>query len=555
MEYRVLARKWRPQIFEEVMGQDHVVKTLKNAINLDRIAHAYLFSGPRGTGKTSVARILAKAINCEKGPSETPCNQCSNCREITDGSSLDVREIDGASNRGIDEIRELRENVKFSPVAFRYKVYIIDEVHMLTKEAFNALLKTLEEPPSRVIFIFATTEIYKVPATILSRCQHFDFKRISLRQIIDNLGLIAKGEKITVSDEGLTWIAKGGEGSLRDAQSIFDQVISYAGMDIKDGDIKELLGLSDRRFLAELSRAVLARDAGKCLKIVDEVYYSGMDIKQFYQMFLNHFMDLLTVTITENEELLAELSDHEIGELKKISEGASRETIQRLLDMLIAEEDDIRKGLEPRLNLEYVLVKMAYLEPMVPIDEILSRMEVLEKNLKSEGKEKKSAPESIKQPKKEKETHAETRRDARAETRGEDEIRGRDKGDNLWGDFTDYVKKKSNPLWSKIVPGKLLGYDNRCMTIGFPEGYIFLESIMEKSQKKLLTRIAGEFFGEDVSVKITSLEGVPNNYGNSSNGNTKAMENLKSEVLKHPLVQKVLDVFEGAEIRDVIIKK
>lgn len=195
MEYRVLARKWRPQIFEEVMGQDHVVKTLKNAINLDRIAHAYLFSGPRGTGKTSVARILAKAINCEKGPSETPCNQCSNCREITDGSSLDVREIDGASNRGIDEIRELRENVKFSPVAFRYKVYIIDEVHMLTKEAFNALLKTLEEPPSRVIFIFATTEIYKVPATILSRCQHFDFKRISLRQIIDNLGLIAKGEK------------------------------------------------------------------------------------------------------------------------------------------------------------------------------------------------------------------------------------------------------------------------------------------------------------------------------------------------------------------------
>jgi DNA polymerase-3 subunit gamma/tau len=547
MEYRVLARKWRPQIFEEVVGQDHVVKTLKNAIHLDRIAHAYLFSGPRGTGKTSVARILAKAINCEKGPSETPCNQCSNCQEITDGSSLDVREIDGASNRGIDEIRELRENIKFSPVAFRYKVYIIDEVHMLTKEAFNALLKTLEEPPSHVIFIFATTEIYKVPATILSRCQHFDFKRISLRQIIDNLGLIAKGEKITVSDEGLTWIAKGGEGSLRDAQSIFDQVISYAGMDIKDGDIEELLGLSERRFLAELSRAVLARDAGRCLKIVDEVYYSGMDIKQFYQMFLNHFMDLLTVTITENEELLAELSDHERGELKEISKGASRETIQRLLDMLIAEEDDIRKGLEPRLNMEYVLVKMAYLEPMVPVDEILSRMEALEKNLKPGGEEKRKTPESVRQPEKKK--------DIQVETRGEDEARVRGNDDNLWGDFTDYVKKKSNPLWSKVVPGKLLGYDNGCMTIGFPEGYIFLESIMEKSQKKLLTRIAGEFFGEDVSVRITSIEGVPNNYGNSSNGNTKAAEKLKSEALKHPLVQKVLDVFEGAEIRDVIVKK
>jgi DNA polymerase-3 subunit gamma/tau len=547
MEYRVLARKWRPQIFEEVVGQDHVVKTLKNAINLNRIAHAYLFSGPRGTGKTSVARILAKAINCEKGPSETPCNQCSNCKEITDGSSLDVREIDGASNRGIDEIRELRENIKFSPVASRYKVYIIDEVHMLTKEAFNALLKTLEEPPSHVIFVFATTEIYKVPATILSRCQHFDFKRISLRQIIGNLGVIAKGEGITISDEGLTWIAKGGEGSLRDAQSIFDQVISYAGMDIKDGDVEELLGLSDRRFLAELSRAVLARDAGKCLKIVDEAYYSGMDIKQFYQMFLNHLMDLLTVIITEKEELLMDLSDHEIRELKKISEGASRETLQRLLDILIAEEDDIRKGMEPRLNMEYVLVKMAYLEPMVPVDEILARMEALEKSLKPGSEEKKSAPESIREPEK--------KSDVRAETRREDDLRRRDKGDNLWGDFTDYVKKKSNPLWSKIVPGKLLGYDNRCMTIGFPEGYFFLESIMEKSQKKLLTRIAGEFFGEDISVKITSLEGVPNNYGNSSNGNTKAMENLKSEALKHPLVQKVLDVFEGAEIRDVIIKK
>ncbi|TFG38308.1 MAG: DNA polymerase III subunit gamma/tau, partial [Syntrophobacterales bacterium] len=332
MEYRVLARKWRPQVFEEVVGQDHVVKTLKNAIKLNRIAHAYIFSGPRGTGKTSVARILAKSVNCEKGPREVPCNQCSNCREITEGSSMDVREIDGASNRGIDEIRELRENIKFSPVSSRYKVYIIDEVHMLTKEAFNALLKTLEEPPSHVIFVFATTEIYKVPATILSRCQHFDFKRISLRQIIDNLRFIAREEKIQVSDEGLTWIAKGGEGSLRDAQSIFDQVISYAGTEIKDTDIEVRLGLSDRRFLAELSRAILERNAGKCLKIVDEVYYAGMDIKQFYQMFLNQFMNLLTVKITESEELLADLSDHEIEELREISRGASRETLQRLLD-------------------------------------------------------------------------------------------------------------------------------------------------------------------------------------------------------------------------------
>jgi len=234
MEYLVLARKWRPQVFEDVVGQDHVVKTLQNAVRLDRIAHAYIFSGPRGTGKTSVARILAKSINCKEGPTQTPCNQCGNCLEITGGSSLDVREIDGASNRGIDEIRELRENIRFSPTSSRYKMYIIDEVHMLTQPAFNALLKTLEEPPPHVVFVFATTEIYKVPATILSRCQHFDFKRISVRQIAGNLGHIAQEEGIGISDVALSWIAREGQGSLRDSQSIFDQVISYAGTDIKD---------------------------------------------------------------------------------------------------------------------------------------------------------------------------------------------------------------------------------------------------------------------------------------------------------------------------------
>ncbi len=543
MEYLVTARKWRPQVFEDVVGQDHVVKTLKNSISQNRVAHAFIFGGPRGVGKTSVARILSKALNCEKGPTETPCNNCVNCREITDGTSIDVHEIDGASNRGIGEIRELRENVKFSPVSSRCKVYIIDEVHMLTKEAFNALLKTLEEPPAHVIFIFATTETHRVPETILSRCQRFDFRRISPKQISDKLGQIARAEKINISETGLAWIAEGGDGSMRDAQSIFDQAISYAGTDIKDSDIKDLLALVDRHLLFDLSAAVLERNAGKCLKIIDDGYYSGLDMKYFYQMLLDHFRDLLLIKIAGDDLSLIILSGKEIEKLREQADGVSRETLQRLLDVLLDEEEDIRRSANPRLNVELALVRMAYLEPMIPIDEVLAKMEEIERRLSPEQR----LPARFDQ----KQSHI------LEEEQPKYEVGKSIPNDELWEKFKGFVKKESFPLWSKIEQGRFLGYENKRLRIGFPSGYVFLDYISEKSHKDHLTKISREFFKEDVAIKIESVEPDAED-GNhiSKNEITKGnrIDDIKKEALRHPLVQKVIDVFEGAEIREVITR-
>ncbi|MBE9546883.1 MAG: DNA polymerase III subunit gamma/tau, partial [Proteobacteria bacterium] len=520
MEYLVLARKWRPQVFEDVVGQDHVVKTLKNAISHNRVAHAFIFGGPRGVGKTSVARILAKALNCEKGPAEIPCNECTNCREITEGTSMDVHEIDGASNRGIDEIRELRENVKFSPVSSRYKVYIIDEVHMLTKEAFNALLKTLEEPPSHVIFIFATTETHRVPATILSRCQRFDFKRVSKKLITDKLGQIARAEKINISETGLFLLAEGGDGSMRDAQSIFDQVISYAGTDIKDDDIKELLGLTDRHLLFDLSAAVFERNAGVCLKIIDEGYYSGLDMKYFYQILLNHFRNLLLTKVAGGDASLIDLSGSEIEKLKGQIEGVSRETLQRLLDILMAEEEDVRRSINPRLNIELAVVRMAYLEPLIPVDEILAKMEELEKKLSPEG-DLSAKPHQ---------EQAGIFEDGLSErNQPEYEIREEADHENLWERYKSFVKNKNVPLSSKIEPGKFLGYENRCLRIGFPRGYLFLDYINEKSQKERLTEISNEFFREDVVIKIESVEPTPED-SNHVNRNGLTRNNRNDDI-------------------------
>ncbi len=560
MEYLVLARKFRPQTFNDVAGQEPVVRTLSNAIGQGRIGHAFLFAGPRGVGKTSVARILAKSLNCEKGPTATPCNVCPNCREITEGTSMDVREIDGASNRGIDEIRELRENVKFAPAASKYKIYIIDEVHMLTREAFNALLKTLEEPPGHVIFIFATTENNKVPATILSRCQCYDFRRISLSQIATNLGKVAQAEGITISPTALSWVAEAGDGSMRDAQSIFDQVISYAGLKIADDDVEEILGLADRKYLYHLSETVLAHNACDCLMILAEAYLAGIDMKHFYSMLLKHFRNLLLVKIAADGSSAFDIAPEQVEKLKNQVQNVSRETLQRYLDILLYEADSLRRSQEVRMKIETILVRMAYLEPVLPVGEIMATLESLEQRLQGVPAPSHSAVMTEKPVTAKQLSEYPPALSVQKTADPPPQKHDSDKSEFLpivkpapGDDLKIFIKKENPPLGAKINAAEILGFEEGCLTLGLPHGYIFLDSLMEKPQKDELERIAGIFYSQKVSLQIKTIE-APKTSGNGGSARSAKANNLndiKREAMNSPLFQKVLSEFEGAELIDI----
>jgi len=378
MSYLVLARKYRPSTFADIVGQEHVVRTLANAIKLGRVHHAFLFTGARGVGKTTTARVLARALNCEKGPTAEPCGACAACTEITSGASPDVLEIDGASNTGVDNVRELRENVRYLPSRGRFKLYIIDEVHMLSQAAFNALLKTLEEPPPHVKFIFATTEPHKIPVTILSRCQRFDFRRVSVPMLAEHLRGILTKEGVTLSNAALTAIVREAEGSVRDALSLLDQVLSFAGEKPDDAAVSQALGIVERQTIFDLCDALLARDAGRLLSLLADVDARGHDLADVAGLLVEHLRDLMVVKVTPDpSQALLERSPGELAALAAQADKLSRPDLHRYFGLAVSAAEDVSRSAFPRVTLEMGLLRLLEVEPTASLADVLARLDVL----------------------------------------------------------------------------------------------------------------------------------------------------------------------------------
>jgi DNA polymerase-3 subunit gamma/tau len=509
MDYIAFARKYRPQTFDDIAGQPHIATTLKNAIARNRIAHAYLFTGPRGVGKTTTARIFAKAVNCEKGPTSEPCNKCASCLEITRGTSFDILEIDGASNRGIDEIRNLRENVKFAPSKGRYKLYIIDEVHMLTEPAFNALLKTLEEPPPHAVFVFATTQGYKVPATILSRCQRFDFRRIPSAVISDNLKMIAKSEKLPVDDAALKMIARYSEGSLRDAQVMLDQAASFGKGSVDTEGVTRMLGTLSDDALFAIAGAIGNKDAAGAVGMAGRFIDEGKDPFQITQSLIEHFRNMAVAKLSACPAELIDACEDTIERYRRAAEGLSVEDILYAVYTLSSSMGLIKRSGLGRIPLEAALIKLARGAGIAPIADIVARIEKLEKNTglvnspfpglaplgtSRDGRLTVGRKEEIAGRKAEEASTADPSGAGRPGPGVRDENTAPAKASSAdldevlaaWGSIVKHVMNKKTFIGYYLQEGYPAGLDGKTLTIGFPKESKFHKEELESSENMAL---------------------------------------------------------------------
>ena len=560
--YEVLARKYRPQKFSELAGQEHVSRTLQNAIDSGRVAHAFLFTGARGVGKTSTARIMAKTLNCEKGVTHEPCNVCPQCIEITKGTSTDVFEIDGASNNGVDDVRDLRDNIKYLPSHSRYRIIIIDEVHMLSTNAFNALLKTLEEPPEHVKFIFATTEPHKLPVTILSRCQRFDFKRVSLPKIIARLREIAEKESVTISDASLALIARKGDGSMRDSLTAFDQVLAFCGNSVSDEDVATLLGSIDRRLLAEISGAVFTGDTQTVLAGVKQVDLVGYNMRQFCQELIEHFRNLLVIRSVKKPEEILELTMAELDELHQQSVNVSAMDIQRRLTMFIKAEAEMAYASFPRLIVEMALLKATLLAPLVPIQELIEKIKALETAavhtpaLPWDAARTTAVTTPAALPAEH--NHGSQPRQlqaAAAEVSPPTIVPASAGGYTDWGRFVTFANDKDRQLGSVLEHGSPLKQDTGLIEIGFPAGSYYLTAAQDTDFIADVKALAGTFTGVDTAIKIKSIESgfadTPLSLAEKKKSDAEQhLNELKQEVENNPVIKEAERVF-GCSIAEV----
>ena len=488
MEHQSLYRKWRPQTFEDIIGQKHITQTLINAISLNRISHAYIFSGPRGVGKTTTARILAKSLNCEKGPTPHPCNKCERCIRITNGYSMDVMEIDGASNNGVDSIRELRNKVNFAPAEGRYKIYIIDEVHMLSQGAFNALLKTLEEPPLHVIFIFATTDPHKIPSTILSRCQWFNFRRISLADIVAKLKRIVKDEKLNIDDKTLNIIARSSTGSMRDAESALDQIIAYCGKDITSQSVREVLGIIEEEVFYEFLEAIIKNDTLKGIEIINRTSDLGEDASQFIKNLMEYVHNLSLAKVCQKEILnLKGIFTEDRERLVKQSKTIELEKLFNIVNYLAEAERKMRYTRHPWILLEMLVIKFT-------VGENYSLKEVGEekdkyfldfstkKDVSGSGKKNAVTREEV-PPKKKIQDKVKTKEDSSIQAK---EISTDLDFNQAWTTILNKIKKTKMAVYSFIIANNLITIENNKLIIGFNKEYTFHKESLEKQNNKIL---------------------------------------------------------------------
>jgi len=552
LSHQPFARKYRPQSFKDIAGQSHIATALVNSIKSGRIASVYLFSGPRGTGKTSSARILAKALNCATGPTPDFCNSCDQCLEITSGNSLDVIEIDGASNNSVDEVRALRENVKYAPAKSRYKVYIIDEVHMLSVGAFNALLKTLEEPPNHVVFILATTEVHKLPETVLSRCQRYDFRRAPLKDIVALLKKVAVSESLSVEDGATMEIAMSADGSFRDAESILDKLVSYCGARVGEADVVSILGLVDKKLIFDLAQAAIDRDPARALAVVERAMNYGYDPAQFVKQLMGHYRNLM-LTSAGSEDLL-EVAASELGILKKQSSSYPVDDTLRAIRLISEMEIDIWRSSQPRTMLEVLAARLARMDSSILLSEVLKKLSDLERHLAGAGPralelpfEAEGGPTQTKM-----EPEGDSKKNA-AETLSVPpqglSPSSHPAPSDVWTAVIEEIRKERVDLKTRlmIMGGQLRVEDGKTI-VEFKNG-LYRDELEKAENRRLIEDKIKKMMGKDREVLFSFSESRPDEPTASSPSSGRSQlshrEDIQTTLRKYPILEKALTEFAG----------